>query len=156
MSSEPTGSLRLTLTLIATWAVATVGLIAVITATKLTFPEFLAKAGPFILAGVVTGWLVPVTTRRPKIIAAATLVVVSALAWTGFGVITHDAPMNKALVLFGAGLPVMIVASLWAYFGMYLGGRRHGQPTATKSNGGAELDDLEQELRNEITSEPAK
>lgn len=142
--------------LIGSWVVATVGLIYLVAATKVPLPTFLGKAGPFILAGFVTGWFVPVSTRRPKIIATATLVVVSAMAWTAFGVITNNVGSERALTLFVASLPVMVVASLWAYLGMYVGSRRHEQPpTAQRPHGNAELDDLEEELRSEIADEEA-
>lgn len=130
MVRGPSGNLRLALTLVATWAAATIALTVLLNVTGLDNRVF--KLLPFILAGYVTGWLVPVTTRRPKIIATATLVVVSALAWTAFAII-GGLPVGKALVLFGAGLPVMVVACLWAYFGMYLGSRRYERaPTPSR------------------------
>jgi hypothetical protein len=34
---------------------------------------------------------------------------------------TNEMGTKGALILFASGLPVLAVASIWAYFGMYLG-----------------------------------
>ncbi len=142
MSTAETGWVRPTLTLVCAWAVVTVGLIIALTVSKLALPVFLSRAAPFILAGFITGSVSPILSRRTKAIAAAVLAVVSAAGWTTFSVMTHDGNMSRALPLFAASLPVLAVASLWAYFGMYLGGRKHE-------------DRIEQDLRDEIASDEA-
>ena len=138
-----------TFTLCASWLAATGVMIAI--ATVVAVPGFIAKAGPFIAAGLVTGRIVGAPARTPAIIAAVTLAVVATLAWTTFSVVTLDIAPDRALVLLGASLPVMLIGGVWAYVGMMLAGRRPAPPPRTPTR--AELDDLEQELAREIARE---
>ena len=144
-----------TLTLTAVWAVCTVGMVGLVMATDWTVPKFVGKVVPFVLAGYVTGRLVSVAERRPKIIAAAVLTVVSAVSWTLFTLATSDLDARQALTLFAASLPVMLVASAWAYLGMFLG--QGADSTSSMAAGPRDVvDDLERELRGEIAGEPPK
>ena len=145
MASVQRHQLPLALTLIISWCLFTVGLILAFTVMKFSTPAFVAKVAPFVLAGFVSGRLYPIATRRSKVIAIAMLSIISALAWTMFAAMTSDIGTKGALILFAAAVPVMAVACLWAYFGMYLGSSsRRSDP---------EVDDLEKELRNEIAGE---
>ena len=153
----------LTLTLCASWLAATGVVIAL--ATVVALPAFLAKAGPFFLAGLVTVRIVGAPARTPAIIATALLAVVARLGWTAFSFATRDLAVDRALVLLGASLPVTLIASVWAYVGMMLAGRPATPPPRTPTMPAArdapppheptqaELDDLEQELAREIARE---
>ena len=138
-----------TLTLAASYLAATGVMIGL--ATVVAIPAFLAKAGPFIAAGLVTGRIVGAPARTPAIIAAAALAVIASLAWTAFSFVTLDLAPDRALVLLGASMPVMLIGGVWAYVGMMLAGRRAAPPPRTPTK--AELDDLEQELEREIARE---
>ncbi len=143
----------LTLTLCASWLAATGVMIAL--ATVVALPAFLAKAGPFILAGLVTGRIVGAPAHTPAIIATAILAVVASLGWTAFSFATRDLAPDRALVRLGASLPVMLpvmlIVGVWAYVGMMLAGRRPAPPPRTPTK--TELDDLEQELTRAIARE---
>ena len=139
----------LTLTLCASWLATTGVMIAL--ATVVALPAFLAKTGPFILAGLVTGRIVGAPARTPAIIATAILAVVASLGWTAFSFATRDLAPDRALVLLAASLPVMLIGSVWAYIGMMLAGRRPAPPPRTPTK--TELDDLEQELTRAIARE---
>lgn len=152
-TSERASWLAPTLTLSAAWAVTTAALVVVTMATGVALPGFIAKAGPFILAGFVTGRLLDLSDRRPKITAAAVLAIVAALAWTAFSFVTSDMGTSKASTLLAASLPVMLVLSVWAYFGMFLGGRREIFSPSDGFRGDPEHDEIERELMNEIAEE---
>jgi hypothetical protein len=79
-----------TLTLCVLWLVVTGAAVVLNLLMNSALPSFVAKAGPFIIAGFITGRLVSVSERRPEIIAAAVLAVVSAAAWTSFSFATHE------------------------------------------------------------------
>jgi hypothetical protein len=143
-----------TLTSCAVWLLVTGLFIAFNGATGSALPSFVAKAGPFLIAGFATGRLAPVSRRRPKIIAAAILTVVSAVAWTSFSFATQELSASKALLLLALALPINALGGAWAYFGMFLGGRRSSTPTSEKDVG-AELDGLDSELEKEIARERA-
>ena len=76
---------------------------------------------------------------------------VASLGWTAFTFATRDLAPDRALVLLGASLPVALIASVWAYVGMMLAGRRDAPTPRTPTK--AEIDDLEQELTREIARE---
>lgn len=145
MASEQRHQLPLALTLVISWGVFTAGLILALSVMKFRIPGSIAKVLPFILAGFVTGRLCPVASRRSKVIALGMLAMVSAAAWSVFAGMTSNIETKEILILFATAIPVMAVASLWAYFGIYLGSSsRQSEP---------EADDLEEELRDEIASE---
>jgi hypothetical protein len=135
-----------TLTLSIVWAIATALMIVLAMSVRVALPAFVAKAGPFILAGFITGRLLSVAERWPKVIASGVLAIVAALGWTVFSLATREIGNDKALELFLASLPVMLFTSCWAYLGMYLGGLQGMQ-------GARELEEAEKELRQEMASE---
>jgi hypothetical protein len=146
--SERIDWLAPTLTLCALWLLATGLFIAFNVMSKSLLPGFVAKAGPFIIAGFATGRLVSASKRSSRIIAAAVLAVVSAAAWTSFSFATTSLSPDRALVLFALSLPVNILGGAWAYFGMFLARRRSQPPTsANRAPIDPDLEDLEREIR---------
>ncbi len=145
-----------TLTLCVLWLIVTGVAIVLSVFLNSVLPGFIAKAGPFLVAGFITGRFVGVSGRRPKIIAAAVLSVVSAVAWTLFSFATTTLSADRALVLFALSLPVNMLGGAWAYFAMFLGSRRREMPpSASRTEVDPELEDLERELKNEIARERA-
>lgn len=101
---------------------------------------FVAKMGPFIVAGYVTGRLQVLGGAR-RVLAAGVLALTSAAAWTLFAFATTPTavPADRALGLFVSSLPAMLVGGAWAVLGLFLGGRRP-QQTPTGPPGGGEAD----------------
>jgi hypothetical protein len=133
-----------TLVLSAVWFVVTVAVVVLNVAAHSALPDTVLKVGPFLIAGLLTGRLVNVSLRLPKIIAVAVLAIVSATAWTSFTFATREISVEQALLLFALALPINLFAALWAYFGMYLVSR------SRESGSDPELQDIERELRDEI------
>lgn len=150
---ERGGWLAPTLALIAAWAVATVALVAILSAMRQPQLGTVAKVAPFFVAGLVAARFTSVSQRRARIIAVAALAIVAAVAWTLFTFATTEIGTNKSLALFGVSLPVMLFASLWAYLGMYLGGRGQTSRTLEGPGDDPELAELERDLRSEIERE---
>lgn len=137
-----------TLTLAACWLLATGLVVGLAAATGLALPPFVARAGPFLLAGLAAGRLARGARRRDRLVAAAVLAGLSAVAWTGFSLATRDLPARTALQLLAASLPVHLLGAAWAYLGMHLGGRG-GAARAPDP----ELDDVERRLREDLARE---
>lgn len=148
---ERTGWLPLTLVLCASWLVITVALIASIAALDVTLPRFIARPAPFLVGGFIAGRFVGAAERRPKLIAAAVVAVVSTAAWTSFAFATHTVSVSpdRAFLVIALAAGLNVLEGLWAYFGMFLGNLRRERPSAGRTELEAELDDLEQELRKE-------
>ena len=144
-----------TLALCVVWLVVTGGVVVLNVFTDSALPSFVAKGGPFIIAGLLTGRLVGVSGRRPKITAAAVLAMVSAAAWTSFSFVTNEMSADRALLLFALSLPVNFFGGAWAYLGMFLGGRRRETPSVDRTEMDPDLEDLERELKGEIARERA-
>lgn len=113
----------------------------------MALPGPVVKVLPFIVSGWLTGRLVTVSGRGPKLIASVVLAVVSAVAWTTFSIITRSGSLQVALTLLAASVPVFLIAAAWAYLGLYLGDR---MKTTTGRAIDPELDPLERELRDEM------
>jgi hypothetical protein len=113
----------------------------------------IARVVPFLVAGLIAGRVSYVGSRRARIIATASLAIAASVGWTAFTFGTSDLSIAKTVALLGASLPVMCVASLWAYFGMFLVNRGRSAPSVDDVQQDAELDDLERELRDEIQRE---
>lgn len=154
--SEHRDWLAPTLTLCALWLVVTGGVVALAASMGSALPSSVAKVGPFIIAGFMTARLVSSSRRRPKVVAAAVLAVVSAVGWTSFSLATKEVPADRALWLFVLSLPINMLGGAWAYFGMFLGGRRTGKPTSvSRVEIDSEVEDLDSELEKEIARERA-
>jgi hypothetical protein len=148
MTTDQTkGWLRPTLTLCGLWFVMTVLTVVLQTATRVAVPAAVVRIVPFLVSGWLTGRLGAVSTGRPRLIATIVLVLLSSLAWTSFTVITRSLSLSTALTLLGASLPVLFVASAWAWLGMYLGART-SPPAAPASD--PELDAREREVREQM------
>ena len=148
MTTDQTrGWLRPTLTLCGLWFVTTVLAVAFQQATRAAVPATVMRVVPFLVSGWLTGRRGAVSTGRPRLIAALVLALLSTLAWTSFTVITRSVSLPTALALLGASLPVFLVASAWAWLGMYLGART-SDPAASAND--PDLDALEREIREEM------
>lgn len=134
------------LTLCALWLVFTAVAIALGSLTAGALPGPVMRGAPFLIAGWVTGRLVAVPGRRLKMIAAASLALVSAVAWTSFTLVTRGLSAQQAAGLLGASLLIHLFAAAWAYLGLHLGDRT---TTAARASD-PELDDLDRELRDEL------
>lgn len=150
--------LRVTGVLLLAWAASTGAVIGLQSATDQALPPNVAKVAPFIAAGLLTGWFIPMSTWHPRVGATVVLAFVSAIGWTAFSALSIDGA--QVPMLFAASLPVMGVVSVWAYLGMALAGRRHRSASALRatsaprgSAGDSDLDDLERELRREVEGE---
>lgn len=146
--------IALTVALCGIWLAVTGALVALAMFAGLTLPSFVARSGPFFVAGLAAGRIVRVSHRASTIIAAAVLAVVSSAGWTTFTFATTDLAADRALSLFALSLPVHMLGGAWAYVGMFLGGRsRATSTTAAGRHIEPDLDDLERELRDEIARE---
>lgn len=144
---------RPTLTLCVLWSVITSLAIAV-SAYLATLPPFVLKAGPFLIAGLITGRAFRGLARGPRLVATAGLALLSAVGWTLFSFATTTLSAKRALVLFAVSIPVHLLAAAWAYLGMFLGARRTEAPThPTRAHVDRELEDLEDKLRDELEQE---
>lgn len=79
------------------------------------------KAGPFLIAGLITGRAFPGLPRGPRLVAAASLGLLSGVAWTLFSFATTTLSGEKALVVSAVSIPVQVLTAAWAYLGMFLG-----------------------------------
>ncbi len=138
------------MSLTAAWAIATAGMIALAMFIETTLPNA-TKVVPYLAAGFATGRLVDVPERRPKVVAAGVLAVISATGWTLFSFASENMGVSAGLTLFAVGLPVHAMGAAWAYFGMFLGQPRSAAPLEGRDE--PELDELENDLRNEMTRE---
>jgi hypothetical protein len=144
-----------TLILCGLWLVTTGAVVALTVVAGPILPGFVAKSGPFFVAGFGTGRLAAGSSRRSRTIAAAVVAIVSAAAWTAFSAATTDLAAERSLLLLAVSLPVHALGGLWSYLGMALGSPRStaAAPAATTTE--SEVDDLERELKDEIERERA-
>lgn len=151
-TQERTGWISPALMLCGFWLIGTGVFVALAVFAKTTFPSFVAKSGPFIVAGLLTGRFLDVD-RRTRVLATLVLVVFSALGWTSFSFVTSDLPWERLPLLFFASVPVFLVSGVWAYFGMFLSRRRDAEVDSDEEASDAER--IELELQDEIVRDLA-